>query len=137
MLAPLPVIFSARVSPLRRLILIMLLCSGSLVMVAAILRAYYSLQTIRYMAIATGWSSRELFVAAIVTSMPGIKPLFSSSRWVTAKSQPYHQELVTVGGSGGSRQRGKSLPSRNNDDVSTEDLIVTKIDSGKMGKESQ
>lgn len=61
---------------------------------------------------AAGWTSRELFVAAVVVSIPGIKPMFSQSSWFNRTSQKsddgtgggrsggaWTHELVTVGGS--------------------------------------
>jgi len=49
-------------------------------MICTILRAYYSLASITSLPIALGWASRECFVAAIVASLPGIKPLFRNTR---------------------------------------------------------
>lgn len=54
--------------------------SGFFIMICTILRAYYSLASITSLPIALGWASRECFVAAIVASLPGIKPLFRNTR---------------------------------------------------------
>lgn len=51
-------------------------------MICTILRAYYSLTSITNLPIALGWADRECFVAAIVVSLPGIKPLFRNTRWL-------------------------------------------------------
>ena len=54
--------------------------SGFFIMICTILRAYYSLASITSLPIALGWASRECFVAAIVASLPGIKPLFRNTK---------------------------------------------------------
>lgn len=86
-------------------------------MLAAILRAYYSLKSLTTLPVAAGWTSRELFVAAVVVSIPGIKPMFSQATWFRFKSsngqssgnthgyaantsRSRNLELVTIGGSG-------------------------------------
>ena len=51
-------------------------------MICTILRAYYSLSSITNLPTALGWADRECFVAAIVVSLPGIKPLFRNTRWL-------------------------------------------------------
>lgn len=66
----------------RKLLLVPLLCSGIFIMAATILRAYYSLSDITQLPTAAAWASRETFVAAVAVSIPGIKPLFSNSKWV-------------------------------------------------------
>lgn len=78
---PIPIIFKAKIPLWRRLLLLVLLCSGAFVIVATILRAYYSLQSITLLPVAAGWTSRETFVAAVAVSIPAIKPLFSRSQW--------------------------------------------------------
>ena len=109
---PLPIIFRAKIPVWRRLLLLFLLCSGAFVVVCAILRAYYSLQDLSLLPIAAGWTSRETFVAAVVVSIPGIKPIFSHTTWFRFRSTAdgsYQSggnnhggsELVTIGGGGG------------------------------------
>lgn len=51
-------------------------------MIATILRAYYSLLSLDTLPIALGWASRETFCATVAVCAPGIKPLFSKSRWL-------------------------------------------------------
>lgn len=109
---PIPIIFRAKISIWRRLSLLFLLCSGAFVVVCAILRAYYSLQDLTLLPIASGWTSRETFVAAVVVSIPGIKPMFSRKTWFKFRStnpssnddggsrRLRTHELVTIGGSG-------------------------------------
>lgn len=65
--------------------------SGLFIMLCTILRAYYSLKSIQTLSIALGWADRECFVAAIVVSLPGIKPLFRNTSWLGSsnKSQKY------------------------------------------------
>ena len=107
-----PIIFKAKIPLWRRLMLLLLLCSGAFVIVATILRAYYSLKSITTLPVAAGWTSRETFVAAVAVSIPEIKPVFSRSRWFRFKStgdDGYHSgtgaksggphALMTIGGS--------------------------------------
>ena len=54
--------------------------SGIFIIICTILRAHYSLASITSLPIALGWADRECFVAAIVASLPGIKPLFRNTR---------------------------------------------------------
>lgn len=63
-------------------------------MICTILRAHYSLGDITNLPIALGWADRECFVAAIVVSLPGIKPLFRNTKWLgsshrKASNDPY------------------------------------------------
>lgn len=82
---PIPILMKVNLSWKRKLLLVPLLCSGIFIMCATILRAYYSLKAITLLPIAAAWASRETFVAAVAVSIPGIKPLFSQSKWL--KSQ--------------------------------------------------
>lgn len=50
-------------------------------MVAAFLRAYYSVKDISTLATALGWASREALLSVVTVCAPGIKPLISNSRW--------------------------------------------------------
>lgn len=61
--------------------------SGVFIMICTILRAYYSLKSLTTLSIALGWANRECFVAAIVVSLPGIKPLFRNTRWIGSSNR--------------------------------------------------
>lgn len=54
-------------------------------MVAAFLRAYYSVKNISTLAIALGWASREALVSVITVSAPGVKPLITQSKWFRSR----------------------------------------------------
>ena len=82
---PIPILMKVNLSWKRKLLLVPLLRYGIFIMCATILRAYYSLKAITLLPIAAAWASRETFVAAVAVSIPGIKPLFSQSKWL--KSQ--------------------------------------------------
>lgn len=56
--------------------------SGIFIMVCSILRCYYSLGDLSTLSTALQWADRECFVASIVASLPGIKPLFRGVRWL-------------------------------------------------------
>lgn len=87
MVVPMPLLFKVQVSTGRKLILGMFFCSAIFVMVATILRAYYSLRSIADLPIALGWADREGFVATITVCLPGIKPLFSKRVWYPNSSK--------------------------------------------------
>ncbi|BCR83327.1 uncharacterized protein ACHE_10729A [Aspergillus chevalieri] len=81
MCVPIPLILAARIRPTQKLMLCCLFSSGIFVMVAAFLRAYYSVKNISSLSIALGWASREALVSVITVSAPGLKPLITRSRW--------------------------------------------------------
>ena len=101
-----PLLFKVKVSIRHKLILGSLFGSGVFVMIATILRAYYSLKSISDLPIALGWASRELFVATIVVCLPGIKPLFNNTTW-------FHKSRSETGNKtpGGSAGYGKKYGS--------------------------
>lgn len=77
---PIPILTKLQVPLQRKIVLAVMFSSGFFIMICTILRAYYSLASITSLPIALGWASRECFVAAIVASLPGIKPLFRNTR---------------------------------------------------------
>lgn len=76
-----------------------LFSSGVFIMICTVLRAYYSLKSIQSLSIALGWADRECFVAAIVVSLPGIKPLFRNVRWLGSsnRSRRYDENTSSQG----------------------------------------
>ena len=87
MIIPIPLLIKLQVPLHRKLILAAMFCSGIFIMICTILRAYYSLKSLTTLSIALGWANRECFVAAIVVSLPGIKPLFRNSRWLGSSNR--------------------------------------------------
>ena len=81
LIIPIPVLVKLQIPTARKLVLLVLFSSGLFIMICSILRAYYSLKSISTLSIALGWADRECFVAAIVASLPGIKPLFRNTGW--------------------------------------------------------
>ena len=81
MAVPLPIIISAKIPPIQKFILSILFSSGIFVMIAAVLRAYYSVSNLNNLDVALGWASREALVSVIVVCAPGIKPLLSQFKW--------------------------------------------------------
>ncbi|KAL4951926.1 hypothetical protein BDW69DRAFT_185888 [Aspergillus filifer] len=77
MAVPIPLVLVARISTSQKVILCALFSSGIFVMVAAILRAYYSVTNIDKLSTALGWASREALVSAIIVCAPGMKPLLT------------------------------------------------------------
>ncbi|KAK7420375.1 hypothetical protein QQX98_002798 [Neonectria punicea] len=139
---PVPIIFKAKIPIWRRLMLLALLCSGVFVIVATILRAYYSLKSITTLPVAAGWTSRETFVAAIAVSIPGIKPVFSRSKWFrfrsTAEDVAYYSgsrgksgthELRTIGGGRQPASFGPEEVGQSQWQVSGKELKGTRLSS--------
>ncbi|KAI0144498.1 hypothetical protein GGR57DRAFT_517974 [Xylariaceae sp. FL1272] len=80
MAIPLPMLIQTSLSLRRKISLCILFSSGIFVMIAAIIRAYYSLANIENLTVALGWASREILVASIVVCAPAIKPLVTDAR---------------------------------------------------------
>ncbi|KAJ6072431.1 hypothetical protein N7467_010516 [Penicillium canescens] len=110
-LIPIPILAKLQVPLQRKLILVIMFSSGIFIMICTVLRAYYSLTSITNLPTALGWADRECFVAAIVVSLPGIKPLFRNSRWLgssnhkSSKSPYYNGDGYNAFGS---RASGKT-----------------------------
>ncbi|KAK9850191.1 hypothetical protein MYU51_012565 [Penicillium brevicompactum] len=102
-LIPIPILAKLQVPLQRKLILVIMFSSGIFIMICTILRAYYSLSSITNLGTALGWADRECFVAAIVVSLPGIKPLFRNTSWLgstnrkNSKSPYYNSEYNGFG----------------------------------------
>ncbi|CAG7942766.1 unnamed protein product [Penicillium salamii] len=95
-LIPIPILAKLQVPLQRKLILVLMFSSGIFIMICTVLRAYYSLSSITNLGTALGWADRECFVAAIVVSLPGIKPLFRNTSWLGSSNRknsknPYYR----------------------------------------------
>lgn len=86
MSVPLPLVLKARIPIRQKILLCVLFSSGIFVMIAAFLRAYYSVKDISTLSTALGWASREALLSAITVCAPGIKPLITNSRWFHSSS---------------------------------------------------
>ncbi|OOF97602.1 hypothetical protein ASPCADRAFT_45074 [Aspergillus carbonarius ITEM 5010] len=86
MCVPIPLILIAKIPTSQKWILCGLFSSGIFVMVAASLRAYYSVKELKTLSTALGWASRQAFVSAIIVCAPGIKPLLSRFSWFASYS---------------------------------------------------
>ncbi|PWY96045.1 hypothetical protein BO94DRAFT_601224 [Aspergillus sclerotioniger CBS 115572] len=86
MCVPIPLIIIAKIPTSQKWILSGLFSSGIFVMVAAALRAYYSVKELKTLSTALGWASRQAFVSAIIVCAPGIKPLLSRFSWFASYS---------------------------------------------------
>lgn len=90
-----------------------LFSSGIFVMVAAFLRAYYSVKNISSLSIALGWASREALVSVITVSAPGIKPLITQSRFFSSYGASSSGATFTgVGSTPNKRRDDKSRSQR-------------------------
>jgi hypothetical protein len=110
MTIPIPIVIAARIPISQKLLLCLLFSSGIFVMIAAFLRAYYSVKDISELSTALGWASREALVSVITICAPGIKPLFSSSRWFSSKGSSNHTSRTP-------KQNGMFTSSRSQGDV--------------------
>ncbi|KAI9642124.1 hypothetical protein NHQ30_008925 [Ciborinia camelliae] len=100
MAIPLPILFAARMPLYRKLILGVLFCSGIFVIVAVILRVYFSLGDIGSLSTATSWALRESFISVITATAPGIKPLFNRSSWIeSTMNETTHMDRKTAAAS--------------------------------------
>ena len=123
MTVPLPIIISAKIPPIQKFILSILFSSGIFVMIAAVLRAYYSVSNLNNLDVALGWASREALVSVVVVCAPGIKPLLSQFKW-------FQSFKSSSNGYGTSNQRtGKSGLFNSRSGNST--AISTKNDEGQ------
>ncbi|KAL4915693.1 hypothetical protein BDW62DRAFT_219242 [Aspergillus aurantiobrunneus] len=106
MAVPMPLVLGAKIATSQKVILCVLFSSGVFVMIAAVLRAYYSVTDINQLSTALGWASREALVSAIIVCAPGIKPLLSKIGFFRSlgSSRGYH----TYGDTPGSQSRSKS-----------------------------
>ncbi|KAF4468990.1 srpk [Fusarium albosuccineum] len=141
---PIPIIAKTNLSIWRKLLLMVLLGCGGFIIIATILRTYYSLKSISLLPVAAGWTSREMFVAAVAVSAPGIKPLFSPRKWFrsTKRSAPSTSdprqgafELSNQDdgrpwriGAGKKDARGTRLSSDNG----SEDLIIDRTQAARL-----
>jgi hypothetical protein len=126
-----PLVISACIPVSQKLLLCLLFSSGIFVMIAAFLRAYYSVHNISELATALGWASREALVSVITVCAPGIKPLISSSRWFSSKGSsngisqtPKRSSLFTS-----SRSQGGETYNRHRYELSSLGLGKSRRDS--------
>ncbi|KFH41564.1 hypothetical protein ACRE_077240 [Hapsidospora chrysogenum ATCC 11550] len=121
---PLPLLWKVQLPLGRKLAIGVLLCSGVFIIVATLLRCILSLQSIQGINVSTIWAIRETFVGIIAVNAAAIKPLFSSSRWLSSSkgnngSPPGESSntgskshaLVTIGGSNTTASRHRRRPS--------------------------
>lgn len=98
MVVPILMLSKLQVPLQRKIILAIMFTSGVFIMICTILRCYYSLGDISNLPIALRWADRESFVAAIVVSLPGIKPLFRNVGWLGFSSYSGSKNVYSTGG---------------------------------------
>ncbi|KAJ5609708.1 hypothetical protein N7528_010275 [Penicillium herquei] len=110
MIIPILMLNKLQVAFERKIILGVMFMSGVFIMICTILRCYYSLGDISQLPTALHWADRECFVAAIVASLPGIKPLFRGVGWLGFTS--YNRSKNTYGTEGYNKfaSRGDKTP---------------------------
>ncbi|KAL4816845.1 hypothetical protein BDW67DRAFT_175133 [Aspergillus spinulosporus] len=108
MAVPMPLVLAARIALSQKIILCALFSSGIFVMIAAILRAYYSVTDIDELSIALGWASREALVSAIIVCAPGIKPLLTRIGFFKSYRSSNGFSNYNHGDTPGSKSRSKS-----------------------------
>ncbi|CZT20842.1 uncharacterized protein RCC_06701 [Ramularia collo-cygni] len=105
LLIPLRLVKTVQVSIWKKVVLVLLLCSGALAMVTALLRVGF-LHTSTYVGHISMWGSREVMVGTFVVNMPLIAPIIKKSFWqrITGSRPPLHPTdlsptgLTTIGG---------------------------------------
>ncbi|CBF71747.1 hypothetical protein AN6924.2 [Aspergillus nidulans FGSC A4] len=108
MAVPIPLVLAARIALSQKIVLCALFSSGIFVMIAAILRAYYSVTDIDELSIALGWASREALVSAIIVCAPGIKPLLTRIGFFRSYGSSNGLSNYNYGDTPGSKSRSKS-----------------------------
>ncbi|KAJ5805553.1 uncharacterized protein N7503_003155 [Penicillium pulvis] len=98
MVIPVLILGKLQVPLQRKIILALMFTSGIFIIICTILRCYYSLGDISNLPIALRWADRESFVAAIVVSLPGIKPLFRGASWLGFSSYSGSKNVYSTGG---------------------------------------
>lgn len=127
MAIPIPLLVKLQVPLHRKVILTVMFSSGVFIMVCTVLRAYYSLKSLSTLSIALNWANRECFVAAIVVSLPGIKPLFRNSRWIGTgyyRRYGYKGSSSRYGYSGGGGTTGPSITGGSKNGARTKTLVA-------------
>lgn len=85
---PVPILWNLRVSPLRKLGVTALLCSGLFVISTAIVRAVQTLTGVPSVINVNRWGFRETAVGIVAVTAPVLAPLFTREFW---HSGPYHR----------------------------------------------
>lgn len=122
---PVPLLWKVQLPTGRKVAIGVLLCSGVFIIIATLLRCILSLQSINGINVSTIWAIRETFVGIIATNAAAIKPLFSTSRWLSSSkgnSTPYTNDnnshpLATIGGSSNMTPRPKRRRSMDYTDI--------------------
>ncbi|KAJ6442470.1 allantoate permease [Purpureocillium lavendulum] len=81
---PLPLLWTVRITPGRKIVTGILLCSGVFTIVATSLHCAMSLRDIQGINNSTIWAIRETIVGIIAVNAVAIKPLFAKSRWIAS-----------------------------------------------------
>ncbi|KAI5861005.1 hypothetical protein GGS23DRAFT_578304 [Durotheca rogersii] len=112
MAIPLPLLWQARLPIVRKLVLGGFIASGIFIIIATLLRTFYSLGSLTDLLVATQWATREYLVTAFVVSAPAIKPLFSKRLWGMHTSSTKSSSYADRYGSGGSALRSTTKSSK-------------------------
>ncbi|KAJ5661187.1 uncharacterized protein N7484_000559 [Penicillium longicatenatum] len=125
MVIPILMLGKLQVAFQRKIILALMFTSGVFIMICTVLRCYYSLGDISNLPLALRWADRESFVAAIVVSLPGIKPLFRGVGWLGFSSYAGTKNVYSTEGynkfaSRGNRSGGVSFAERSGNRKSLE-----------------
>ncbi|KAJ5909069.1 hypothetical protein N7495_001751 [Penicillium taxi] len=118
MIAPVLMLRKLQIPFQHKIILAIMFTSGFFIMICSILRCYYSLGDVSHLSIALQWADRECFLAAIVASLPGIKPIFRHVRWLgfsdysSSRKQYSSQGYNVFASKNDDKIAGFSLPER-------------------------
>ncbi|KAI3054689.1 hypothetical protein CBS147353_11404 [Aspergillus niger] len=135
MCVPMILIIVAKIPTSQKWILTGLFSSGIFVMVAAGLRAYYSVKDLSTLSTALGWASRQAFVSAIIVCAPGIKPLLSRFFWFAShsSSRGYDKKGRTRTTIFNSKSGGRDITVRQNLSGESQEHIMDLLPASQRG----
>jgi rhodopsin domain-containing protein len=115
LVVPVPILWSLRVSPLRKIGVSILLCSGLFVISTAIVRAVQTLGGAPSIININRWGFRETAVGILAVTAPVLAPLFTNDFWKRGpyhryRSKPHHRPpVLDDSGLSGSASGGQSV----------------------------
>jgi hypothetical protein len=139
-------LLQAKLSITRKILLFLLLCAGTFVMIAAILRVVFVFKSTDPATPAI-WACRETLVAMIVSNAPLIRPMLSARWWrgdyTNSNKQRSSGYPVQSGSNKGHIELGSQKSSlahiystsgkKHGDDSSSKEHIVKPLGKGNMG----
>lgn len=115
---PVPLLWKLNMPLKKKIVIGGILCTGVLVIVAAIIRVVLSLDAVPSPANINGWGVRETFIAIIAINIPAFKPVFSRNFWALGKYDSSKGSKAAHTVDGATRPRTANATMRTwNDDI--------------------